>query len=71
MFWCWCAVGWGFELLSCCSEPFPCFPGMRSPLSGKRDVVCLVCKSGCKDLVRISAVLSLEDTSPIRISSSR
>jgi hypothetical protein len=39
----WCAAGGGSELLSCDSGS-----GMVSPLSGKRGVVCLVCKSGLK-----------------------
>jgi hypothetical protein len=36
-------------------------------LSGNRELVCLVCRSGWRALVKMSAVLSLELTPPIRI----
>ncbi len=35
--------------------------------SGKRRLVCLVCKSGCRALVNMSAVFSFEPTPPIRM----
>jgi hypothetical protein len=41
--------------------------GVCGGLSGKRELVWVVCRSAWRDLVRMSAVLFLELTPPIRM----